>query len=201
MNGKLISFIISEVSRTKHGSEAAPTPAAKSAPHYFAKTVPQQFIVEEGNVTIAGREGKLVVRRYPKDFLLAEMRFDVPDIFSDEIFAFKEEVMRYAWDVLKQKDGKDVDEFSEEYTVFVVSDFEGEPEQFLGHKDRIAGLLKSEKLPLNPAEIEYTLSSQIKYLKDDLVIADWDGAFVFDPDGDVDAGVELFQLANLQLLK
>lgn len=201
MTGKLIAFIISEVSRPKHGSASAPMPAAKSAPHYFAKTVPQQFIVEEGIATIGSREGRLTVRRYPNNFLLAELRFDVPDIFSDEIFSFKEEAMRSIRDVLKQKDGKDVDEFSEEYTVFAISDFSGEPEQFLRHKERIAGLLKSEKLLLNPTEIEYTLSSQIKYGKDDLVIADWDGAFVFDPAGDIDAVVELLQLANLQLLK
>ncbi|MBU6414754.1 hypothetical protein KGQ34_00720 [Patescibacteria group bacterium] len=201
MTGKLIAFIISEVSRPKHGSASAPMPAAKSAPHYFAKTVPQQFIVEEGTATVTGHEGKLTVRRYPNNFLLAELRFEVPDIFSEEIFSFKEEAIHYVRDILKQKDGKDVDEFSEEYTVFAVSDFSGEPEQFLRHKDRIAGLLKSEKLLLNPAEIEYTLSSQIKYGKDDLVIADWDGAFVFDPEGDVDAVVELLQLANLQLLK
>ena len=54
---------------------------------------------------------------------------------------------------------------------------------------------------MDAGEIDYTFLSQIKYGKNDLVIVDWDGAFVFDPEGDFEPIIELFQLANMQLLR
>ena len=54
---------------------------------------------------------------------------------------------------------------------------------------------------LDEKEIEYTLSFQFKYAKDDLTIIDWDGAFLFDPKGDFEESIDLFQLANFQLLR
>jgi hypothetical protein len=56
-------------------------------------------------------------------------------------------------------------------------------------------------MELDDKEIQYSLSAQLKYAKNDLAIVDWDGAFLFDPEGDIDATVELFELANLQLLR
>ena len=46
-----------------------------------------------------------------------------------------------------------------------------------------------------------TLSAYLKYGKDDITIVDWDGAFIFDSSGDFDSNIELFEIANLQLLK
>src|SRR3989304_4105851 len=56
-------------------------------------------------------------------------------------------------------------------------------------------------LPCDEEEINTTLKFNIKYLKDDITIVDWDGAFVFDPRGDFASNIELFEIANLQLLK
>jgi hypothetical protein len=54
---------------------------------------------------------------------------------------------------------------------------------------------------LDPLEVEHTLSAQIKYAKNDLVIVEWDGAFLFEPEEDFYFTIELFELANLQLLR
>ena len=61
--------------------------------------------------------------------------------------------------------------------------------------------MKSEKRELDENEINYTLSSQLKYAKDDLIIVDWDGAFIFDQHGEFGESIEMLQLANLQLLR
>ncbi|KKU52690.1 MAG: hypothetical protein UX72_C0003G0071 [Parcubacteria group bacterium GW2011_GWA2_47_10] len=202
MKAKLVSFVISESTRTKKGRiEAVQAPAVKSAPHYFEKTVPQQFIISQEGITVSGHEGTSMLKTYQPDILLVEATFDVSDIFSDDLITFKEEVMNVCREMLKKKGGKDVEEFSEEYSIYAVSNYDGDPEQFLKYKDRIAGLLKSEKLAVDPLEIDYTLSSQLKYAKNDLVVVDWDGAFLFDPDGDFEQTIELFQLANLELLR
>jgi hypothetical protein len=44
-------------------------------------------------------------------------------------------------------------------------------------------------------------SSYLKYAKHDITVVDWDGAFIFDSGRDFDGNIELFQIANLQLLK
>ena len=102
---------------------------------------------------------------------------------------------------MKKNGAKDVDRYSEEYSLYIITDYSGDPEQFLNYKERVASLLKSEKLALDPLEVEHTLSSQLKYSKNDLVIVDWDGAFIFEPEGDIESTVELFELSNFQLLR
>jgi hypothetical protein len=69
------------------------------------------------------------------------------------------------------------------------------------HDEQLASFLKSERMELDEQEIAHTLQSQMKYGKDDIVIVDWDGAVVFEPSGNVEPIVELFQVANLQLLQ
>lgn len=202
MYAKLISFAIAGTARTtKKGKEVVQSPVIKSAPHYFEATVPQQFIMSQESVALREKSGTLFLKSCPPDILIAEVRFDLPDIFADEVFELKEEAIVFCREVLKKKGGKDVDELSEEYSIYIVSDYSGEPEQFLRDKERVAMLLKSEKLALDPLEIDYTLSAKLKYAKNDLVIVEWDGAFIFDPEGDIESTVELLELANIQLLR
>lgn len=204
MRAKLISFVIAGAARPKKAKEAVQSPIVKSAPHYFEAMVPQQFIINQNKLVIRGREGIITLKTYQPDALLAEARFELDDIFADEVFDIKEEAIASCHELLKKSGAKDEDRYSEEYSLYVVADYLGDPEQFLKNKERIASLLKSEKLALDPLEIDYTLSSQLKYSKNDLVIIDWDGAFLFDPIGeeaDIDPVVELIQLANLQLLR
>ncbi len=201
MKAKLISFVIAGVTRAKKAKEAVQSPIVKSAPHYFEATVPQQFIISQNKLTVRGREGAITLKTYQPDALLAEARFELDDIFADEVFDIKEEAIAACHEILKKNGVKNVERYSEEYSLYVVADYQGDPEQFFKHKERIASLLKSEKLALDPLEIDYTLSSQLKYSKNDLVIVDWDGAFVFDPESDIESTVELLELANLQLLR
>jgi hypothetical protein len=82
----------------------------------------------------------------------------------------------------------------------MIRDFDGPPEQLID-PNRLAALLKAERLPLDPTEVDYTLSGRFKYARHDLAIVDWDGAVVFDPEGDVEWAIELLEVANLQLLR
>lgn len=201
MKAKLISFVIAGATRPKKAKEAVQSPAVKSAPHYFEATVPRQFIISQNKFALRGREGVITLKTYQPDTLLAEARFELDDIFADETFDIKEEAIAQCREILKKNGAKDVERYSEEYSLYVVADYQGDPEQFLKNKERIASLLKSEKLALDPPEIDHTLSSQLKYSKNDLVIVDWDGAFIFDPESDIESTVELLELANFQLLR
>lgn len=148
---------------------------------------------------MSGKEVVFSLRGYPPDILLIQATIDVNDIFSEEILDLEDSIYAECYRLLKKRGGSE--EFSETYSVFQVSDYRGDPEQFLKHDRIIGSLLKSERLELDPKEIEYTIAAQIKYVKNDLAIIDWDGAFVFDPEGDIASTIELLTIANLQLLR
>ncbi len=198
---KITAFIVVETTRPKKGKkEAALAPLVKSAPHYFEKSVPAQFIVGHESTVIGDHTIELTAKSYPPDVLLVEGTIDSEDVFAEGTLDLKEKLLDACYQFAKKKGAKD--EPTEEYTVYQISEYKGDPELFLKtQSQRIAGLLKSEKLTLDEKEIEHTLSFQFKYAKDDLVIIDWDGAFIFDPNGEFGEIVELFELANYQLLR
>ena len=65
----------------------------------------------------------------------------------------------------------------------------------------IAAFLKSEREPLDEKEVAQTLETSIKYGKDDLLVVDWDGAFIFNRTGQFDETIRLLELGNLSLLR
>ncbi|OGY62903.1 MAG: hypothetical protein A2745_02295 [Candidatus Harrisonbacteria bacterium RIFCSPHIGHO2_01_FULL_44_13] len=198
MKQKLVSFVLAETPGTKKG-EISELQPLQSAPQYFAASVPRQYIFEERKDFIKDREVIFVIKAYLPDVVLVEATIEVNDVFSAETFELREALIDACHHIIKSHGGKQ--ELAEEYSVALVSDYTGDPEQFFDKSSQIASFLKSEKLPLDEKEIEYTLSSQIKYTQDDLIIVDWDGAFIFDPRGEFEPIIELFQIANLQLLR
>lgn len=201
MAHRITTFIIAEASRTKKGKEApAPQSGVKSAPHYFEKSVPSQLVLGQEKIKVSGQEIELIVKAYHPDAILIEGSFEVENVFNDQILELKDGIHNASYELAKKYGAKD--EPAEEYTVYQISGYQGDPELFLRkNAAKIAGLLKSEKLELDEKEIEHTLSYQLKYAKDDLVIVDWDGAFLFDPEGEFGETVELLELANYQLLR
>ncbi len=189
---KIIAFVLAEMPKVvRSGGEMTEAKPLQSAPHYFSAAVPRQVIIE--------KEGNFLIKAYSPNILLVETTVEVESVFSDEAFELREKLIDDCQKIIKKRGGNF--ELSEEYAVAVVSHYEGDPEQYLQFSSRITSFLKSEKLPLDEHEIQYTLSTQLKYAKDDLVIVDWDGAFIFEPRGEIDAMIELFQIVNLQLLR
>lgn len=175
-------------------------PLVKSAPNYFEKSVPSQFILGKEKRKIDGLEIELIAKSYPPEVVLIEGSFEVENIFADGILELKDKLHDICYEFAKKHGGKE--DPAEEYAIYQVSGYKGDPELFLkNNAQKITELLKSEKLELDEKEIEYTFSHQFKYAKDDLVIVDWDGAFVFDPNGDFEETIELLELANYQLLR
>lgn len=182
------------------GGEVLEVPQSESAPHYFSESVPKQALVAEESHIIDGRKVQYSIKVYKPGIVLVEGQIEVENIFSDEAFTLREDLIEECHSIIKNYGGKF--EESEEYSIAIVTGYEGDPDQLVNkYSARIASFLKSEHLSLDEKEIEYTLSTQIKYLKNDLVIVDWDGAFVFDPDGEYQSIVELLQIANLELLR
>jgi hypothetical protein len=198
MKQQLVTFVLGEVAQAVRGEIFQPS-MIKSAPLYAVKSVPAQVVVGQETGAIDGRQVVFSLRGYPPDILLIQTIIDVDDVFQKDILPFEEKLLQYSYAILRSYGGNP--DFSESYSVFMVAGYEGDPEQFLIHAPVIAALLKSERLDLDPNEVEYTLKSQIKYANNDLSIIDWDGAFLFDPVGNTQEDLELLVLANLQLLR
>jgi len=198
MRHQLIALVLGEVPHEVRG-ELFPARAGKSKPVYSQAAAPAQVRVGEERVLIDGRPVVFQLRGYPPDVLLLEASLDVETLFDQKVLALTEMLYREAYRLLEARGGEPL--FSEEYSVFAVSGYEGPPEQFLDHAAVMASLLKSEGLDLDPKEIEHTLQAHIKYGMNDMAVVDWNGAFLFDDLGDFDEDIELLVLANLQLLR
>ena len=197
---KITSFVVAEINKAKKGKELPAPAPLKSSPIYLAKSMPPQSVIGKEKARVGNYDIELMLKSYYSDALMIEGSIDVEDIFSEETLELEDKLLA-ACLAYGKKNGAKI-ETCEEFTVFQVSGYTGDPELFLKkYGNKIASLLKSEKLELDEKEIEYTLSFQFKYAKDDLIVLDWDGAFLFDPKGDFEDSIDLLQLANFQLLR
>jgi len=199
MKHQLTVLVLGEVSRAVRGN-IFQRQQLQSAPHYFEMSVPNQVIVGEETIFVSGRETTMYLKGYPPDILVVETTIDVPNIFDQEkTLVLEDQILEKSYETLGKHGGRK--EASETYSIFSVGGYTGDPDQFFKHSEIIASLLKSERIKLDPEEVNYTMAAQIKYADNDAAIIDWDGAFLFDAEGDVGATIELLALANLQLLR
>lgn len=197
MKYKLITFIVAASTRSRRG-EILESKDTRSAPKYFDVSVPQRAKIGEEKRTVGGQDVVYTINAYPTNEIVVEAHVDIDDIYAETTLPLKEALLDEAYEVAKKKGGKT--HLSEEYSIVVVSDYQKPPEEIY-NREAMTTFLKSEKYALDEKEIERTLASQIKYSKDDLVIVDWDGAFIFEPVGEEGSLVELLRIANLQLLR
>jgi hypothetical protein len=69
------------------------------------------------------------------------------------------------------------------------------------HGDEIAAMLRGERQRLSEEEQHKVLHHHISYLDNDLVIATWNAAFVYDTPAGAQAALEILEFANSQLLE
>jgi hypothetical protein len=199
MPGRLVVFLFGETSKNLDASDVVEIKTVKSAPSY-PDVIPKQKVIKVEKRMFDGDEVDFVVKAYLPDVVVVEASLDRGDILSDSTLEFKRALINVCRKILGEY-GCDP-QFDEEYSVYCISDYIGDPEACLSlHGEKIAAFLKNEKIQLDEEEVKFTLSSYLKYGKDDITIVDWDGAFIFDSAGDFDSNIELFEIANLQLLK
>jgi len=196
--GKVITILLGELQRSLGGISQEEGKEGRSAPKYVG-IVPSQKRITHLTQVVGGHEVTFYVKGYEPDIIVVEGHFQVDDIFHDQTFDVKEEVLNASRTILQKYNT--YKNFEEEYGIFCVSRYEGRPEDLLVAFPNLVSFLKSERVPLDQKEIQQTLESSIKYAKDDFLIVDWDGAFIFEPSGQFEEVVEILELGNLQLLK
>ena len=199
VKGTLVSFLVGITELSPDTSEIVDIKKIKSSPSY-PDVIPKQMVVKVEKREINGRMVDFLVKFCPPGVVIVEASIDLENILDERVFDIKRSLIVECRAILWEYHCNL--SFDEEYSVYCVSDYKGDPENVISvRKDSIAGLLKTERIPLDEEEINTTLKFNIKYSKDDITIVDWDGAFVFDPRGDFASNIELLEIANLQLLK
>jgi len=90
----------------------------------------------------------------------------------------------------------------EDYVIFQVDRFDRPTDAqslLAAHAPLLAAILRAEAGPLDAAEVEEVLRNRLIYGTSDLVIIDWNSAFVFDKD--CDDTLSVLQFANVELLE
>ncbi len=200
--GRLIVFLFGETAMNLDATEVVPTRTGKNAPSApsYPDVIPKQKTIRIENRKCDNIEVRFVVKAYMPDVVVVEASLDMDDILSGATLEFKRRLINECRRVLGEFGCDPL--FDEEYSVYCISGYSGDPEVYLSrYGDTIAAFLKNERIELDEEEVKATLSTHLKYGKDDITIVDWDGAFIFDSSGDFASNLELFEIANLQLLK
>ncbi len=199
LGGRCVVFMVGQTGLNFETSGFVESRAPKSSPNY-PDVIPRQAIIRKQSERVDEKPVEFVVKAYLPDIVLVEATIEFADLVSEPFLDRNDKILVRCRRILDEF--KCNLEFEEEYSVYCVSNYHGDPEIFLDlHGEKIASLLKKERIPLDEEEIKATLQSQLKYGKDDLTLVDWDGAFIFDPQGDFESNIELFEIGNLQLLK
>lgn len=197
--GTLVTFLIGQTCTNLEPSEEVEIKTLKSSPSY-PDIIPKQKVIRQEVRDLDGFAVGFLVKAYLPDIIVVEASYAMDDILSDATLEFKRRLIVECRTVLAEYSCNR--EFDEEYSVYCISGYSGDPEVYLSlHGEKIATYLKNEKVPLDEEEVQATLGAYLKYGRDAVTIVDWDGAFIFDSNGDFKSDIELFEIANLQLLK
>jgi hypothetical protein len=96
------------------------------------------------------------------------------------------------------------DLLTEDYLVVSVTSLDAAltaDDLLMQHGEAIARMLRGERQPLSHQERDDVLRHRLSYFEDDLVVATWNAAFVYDTPAGAQAALEILELANSQLLE
>ena len=197
--GTLVVFMIGQTCLDLQATDIVEVRTMKSSPSY-PDVIPKQKIIKVEHRRTNGNDIRFLVKAYSPNMVVVEASTEMENLLGSATLEFKRHLLSECRKILGEFSCSK--EFDEEYSVYCISGYSGDPEVFLSlHGETIAAFLKNEDGLLDEEEVRLTLSSSLKYGKDDITIVDWDGAFIFDAAGDFQSDIELFEIANVQLLK
>ncbi len=197
--GTILAVAIGQSASNVSTKGLTPLKTVRSFPTY-ASHLPEYRKLKEQKIVVQGVNVTLTLKAVPPENFIVEAKAEYDDMFGDNVLALKDAMLQAAEKLLFQQETEP--DFKEEFTFFCVKAYSGDPLKFLKYADRIVPLLKSESTELSDSEIQKTIrESSLQYAKNDLTIVDWDGAFVFDTDGDWQDTIDVLEVANVNLLR
>lgn len=198
---------------------------SRAAPEYVSFAAPIPLNLASMDLDLKGELGapvSLGARLYEVGALALMLRFPVRAEQLSELARFhnmpvsmrgaevrRVQVFAAVMEEIKSKLKPALDEIfdvpveAEVYTAYCLKEVPGGVEAiFRDERAQIAALLTGEPHPdrLSTMEVEDTLHNWSSYYKDDMIVADWDAAFVVEPSAQYEDALYIFEVANMQLL-
>jgi hypothetical protein len=151
------------------------------------------------SVRLAVREQRLAaLNRYPElRYRLNGQTVDRPQVYKTIFEAFFPKI-KLAYDEVFDEPVE-----PERYRAFCLTEVPGGAERlFTENRAQVAALLVDDPNPekLSPDQIEEVTKRWFNYYRDDLVVVDWDAAFVVEPAAKYEDLLYVFEVANLELM-
>jgi hypothetical protein len=89
----------------------------------------------------------------------------------------------------------------EDYVIFMVSPEQSAADLVAEHGSEIAQIVRGESRTLSAGETQEILSASLSYYPNDLLVAGWSAAFIYDLPAAAEPTVQLLEYANTQLLE
>ncbi len=171
----------------------------KDAP-YFQPVEVSVRALEQAEVQVRGVNVWVSKQRYDDQVQVIECKFPLTDVLDPSAIQRRESIEEELLSLLVPepylKSG-----LYEEYIVLMISSV-SEADAFVeANARRLAHFIRTQREPLDDAEVQDILISRARYSRDDLTIVDWDGAIIFAPQADFQSDIELLKIGNYQLLR
>ena len=186
----------------ENGHTPVPEPfhRLKDAPYFQPVDIDLHTLGEE-TVEIHGKRVSLLRQRYDRQVQVIEFYFEQDDPFAAPALQERQKLenalqARFIPSQFLEKG------LFEEYIILLVQKVRSTPDKWIdSHARNLAKFLRSQREVFDKAEVKETLSSRIRYSKQDLTLVDWEGAVIIAPDGDFQSDITLLKIGNYQLLR
>ena len=189
-------------------------------PPYIQYKVPPLLIrIGKRKAVIEGREFTITIDAKVYDFGVITIRFMLPisgtidqldqlsTLLTENVVLRKKaitEFQKIRSDILQSvvNPRKDAEKDLEDYAIFTIQTFDqsiNATDLLKDYRLELAGILREEK-GLSQSEIDDALKNPLSYRKNDLVLIDWNGAFILDPEASYDVP-DVIEWALIQLLE
>jgi hypothetical protein len=206
-------------------AEVPPVSALRGAPEYVSFATPIPLNLAGLNLEVTAEDGTPVTvaaRLYPVGGLAISVRVAVREQrlaglsrYPDLRYRMKGQTVERAqiykniFEAVLPKARLAYDEVfdepveAERYHAFCLTQVpDGAERLFAEQRAQVAALLLDDPQPekLSPTQVEEVTRHWFNYYRDDLVVVDWDAAFVVEPEGKYEDLLYIFEVANLELM-
>lgn len=171
----------------------------KDAP-YFQPVDVSVTSLEQAQLQVNGAPVTVSRQRYDDRIQVIECKFPLADVLDPSAIQRRENIEDEL--LLKYIPGDFLENgLFEEYIVLLIDQISTTDQFVETHARRLAHFIRTQREPLDEAEVKDILVSRVRYSRDDLTIVDWDGAIIIALDADFQSDIELLKIGNYQLLR
>ncbi|MBS3142293.1 hypothetical protein J4464_02800 [Candidatus Woesearchaeota archaeon] len=168
----------------------------KRAPNY-EEYFPKYDLLQKVTKQISGNDVEFKVKSFSDKNIVIEARVEDTEFDLGFVSKLRDELDDECIKIAKAYDPADA---IEEYVFFCVKDFKTVDSFIEKNREKMVSLMKNEPYTFTETEVQESMKNQIRYTNEDLVVVDWDGAFVLDKEGNYTESKAIIEIANIQLL-